>query len=108
MDTSRQLHVLLVHVWYWPHVGGGDQHVEQIGRELVRRGHRVTVWCADVPAHEERRFTRGGVEVIRIGPSRVLGGVAPVVSVRVSKDLRNISAGALARVSDLGGTLARP
>ena len=53
MGTSRPLHVLLVHVWYWPHVGGGDQHVEQIGRELVRRGHRVTVWCADVPAHEE-------------------------------------------------------
>ena len=75
------MHVLLVHVWFWPHVGGGNQHVEQIGRELVRRGHRVTVWCADVPAHEERRFTRGGVEVIRIPPSRVLGGVDPMVSV---------------------------
>mgnify|MGYP001316597519 FL=1 len=82
MDTSRPLHVLLVHVWYWPHVGGGDQHVEQIGRELVRRGHRVTVWCADVPAHEETRFTRGGVDVVRITPSRVLGGVDPLVSVR--------------------------
>lgn len=81
MDTSRPLHVLLVHVWYWPHVGGGNQHVEQIGRELVRRGHRVTVWCADVPSHEEKRFTRGGVEVFRILPSRVLGGVDPVVSV---------------------------
>ena len=81
MDASRPLHVLLVHVWYWPHVGGGNQHVEQIGRELVRRGHRVTVWCADVPAHEEKRFTRGGIEVIRIRPSRVLGGVDPVVSV---------------------------
>ena len=81
MDTSRPLHVLLVHVWPVPHVGGGNQHVEQIGRELVRRGHRVTVWCADVPAHEEKRFTRGGVEVIRIPPSRVLGGVDPMVSV---------------------------
>ena len=81
MDASRPLHVLLVHVWYWPHVGGGNQHVEQIGRELVRRGHKVTVWCADVPAHEERRFTRGGVDVIRIPPSRVLGGVDPLVSV---------------------------
>tara|TARA_B100000287_G_scaffold404679_1_gene427570 strand:+ start:4496 stop:5638 length:1143 start_codon:yes stop_codon:yes gene_type:complete len=81
MDTTRPLHVLLAHVWYWPHVGGGNQHVEQIGRELVKRGHRVTVWCADVPAHEESNFTRGGVEVIRIPPSRVLGGVDPVVSV---------------------------
>ena len=81
MDASRPLHVLLVHVWYWPHVGGGDQHVEQIGRELVRRGHKVTVWCADVPPHEEKRFNRGGVNVIRIPPSRVLGGVDPLVSV---------------------------
>tara|TARA_Y100000588_G_scaffold102900_1_gene111973 strand:- start:4389 stop:5525 length:1137 start_codon:yes stop_codon:yes gene_type:complete len=81
MDASRPLHVLLVHVWYWPHVGGGNQHVEQIGRELVRRGHKVTVWCADVPAHDERRFTRGGVDVVRIPPSRVLGGVDPLVSV---------------------------
>ena len=81
MGTSRPLHVLLVHVWYWPHVGGGDQHVEQIGRELVSRGHRVTVWCADVPTHEERRFNRGGVDVIRITPSMLLGGVDPLVSV---------------------------
>lgn len=81
MSAPRPLHILLVHVWYWPHVGGGDQHVEQIGRELVRRGHRVTVWCADVPAHEETRFSRGGVDVIRIPPSRVLGGVDPLVSV---------------------------
>lgn len=80
MDTSRPLHILLAHVWYWPHVGGGDQHVEQIGRELVRRGHKVTVWCADVPAHEEKRFNRGGVDVVRIQPSRVLGGVDPLVS----------------------------
>lgn len=82
MEAPRPLHVLLVHVWYWPHVGGGNQHVEQIGRELVRRGHKVTVWCADVPAHEEKRFERGGVEVIRIPPSRVLNGVDPVVSIR--------------------------
>lgn len=80
MVTSRPLHILLAHVWYWPHVGGGDQHVEQIGRELVRRGHKVTVWCADVPAHEEKRFNRGGVDVVRIQPSRVLGGVDPLVS----------------------------
>ena len=79
---ERPLHVLLVHVWYWPHVGGGDQHVEQIGLELVRRGHRVTVWCADVPEHDEKRFNRGGVDVIRIEPATVIRGVDPLVSVK--------------------------
>ena len=81
MGLPDSLHVLLVHVWFWPHVGGGNQHVEQIGRELVRRGHRVTVWCADVPAHEERVFSRGGMNVVRIKPKTVLAGVDPVVSI---------------------------
>ena len=81
MTEHRPLHILLVHVWYYPHVGGGNQHVEQIGMELVRRGHKVTVWCADVPEHEESRFNRGGIDVIRIKPSRVLAGVDPVVSI---------------------------
>jgi len=42
-----------------------------------------------VPAHEESRFTRGGVDVIRIPPSRVLGGVDPVVSVS-DLDISNV------------------
>ncbi len=79
-NGGAPLRVLLVHVWYWPHVGGGDQHVEMLGRELVKLGHEVTVWCADVPAHEPRRFERGGVNVVRLPPSRVLAGVDPVVS----------------------------
>lgn len=79
---ERSLNVLLVHVWYWPHVGGGNQHVEHIARQLVARGHRATVWCADLPEHTERRFTRGGVDVHRLPPRLVLGGIDPVVSVR--------------------------
>ncbi|HJL64061.1 MAG TPA: glycosyltransferase family 4 protein [Candidatus Thalassarchaeaceae archaeon] len=75
------LHILIVHVWFWPHVGGGDQHVEMLGRELVKMGHRVSVWCADVPEHEEKQFNRGGIEVIRIPASRILAGVDPVVSI---------------------------
>ncbi len=76
---GASLRVLLVHVWFWPHVGGGDQHVEMLGRELVKSGHDVTVWCADVPKHEPRTFQREGVKVIRLPPSRVLRGVDPVV-----------------------------
>jgi len=75
------MRILLVHVWYWPHVGGGDQHVEQLARELVKLGHDVSVWCADLPAHEEKEFIRGGVKVTRLIPKRVLGGIDPVVDI---------------------------
>ena len=29
-DVDAPLSVLLVHVWYWPHIGGGNQHVEHM------------------------------------------------------------------------------
>ena len=82
LEVDAPLSVLLVHVWYWPHIGGGNQHVEHIARQLVARGHKATVWCADIPEHEEKRFIRDGVEVIRLPPKRVLGGIDPVVSIK--------------------------
>ena len=81
-EVDSPLSVLLVHVWYWPHLGGGNQHVEHIARQLVARGHKATVWCADIPEHEEKRFIRDGVEVIRLSPKRILGGIDPVVSIQ--------------------------
>ena len=81
-EVDAPLSVLLVHVWYWPHIGGGNQHVEHIARQLVARGHKATVWCADIPEHEEKRFIRDGVEVIRLPPKRVLGGIDPDVSIK--------------------------
>ena len=81
-DVDTPLSVLLVHVWYWPHIGGGNQHVEHIARQLVARGHKATVWCADIPEHEEKRFIRDGVEVIRLPAKRILGGIDPVVSIK--------------------------
>jgi len=81
-EVDAPLSVLLVHVWYWPHIGGGNQHVEHIARQLVARGHKATVWCADIPEHDEKRFVRDGVDIIRLQPKRVLGGIDPVVSIK--------------------------
>ena len=81
-EVDAPLSVLLVHVWYWPHIGGGNQHVEHIARQLVTRGHKATVWCADIPEHDEKRFVRDGVDIIRLPPKRVLGGIDPVVSIK--------------------------
>ena len=80
VKADAKLNILLVHVWFWPHIGGGNQHVEHIGKELVKKGHKVTVWCADVPEHDEKEFERGGIKVIRLPPKRILGDVDPVVS----------------------------
>lgn len=80
--ANSKLNILLVHVWFWPHIGGGNQHVEHIGRELVKLGHKVTVWCADVPEHEEKEFQRGGINVVRLTPKRILGGIDPIVSTK--------------------------
>jgi len=82
MDVTGRLNILLVHVWFWPHVGGGDRHVELLGRELVAKGHKVTVWCADVPEHNEKEFSRHGISVVRIPATSVLGGVDPIVSIK--------------------------
>ncbi|MBJ23892.1 MAG: hypothetical protein CMB64_04410 [Euryarchaeota archaeon] len=80
--ADSKLNILLVHVWFWPHIGGGNQHVEYIGKELVKRGHKVTVWCADVPEHNEKKFIRRGINVVRFIPKRILGGIDPVVSTK--------------------------
>ena len=82
MEDPRPLHVLLVHIGVFPKKDGGTQHAQQIGMELARQGHRVTIWGCDHPPHDEKRFSLGGMDIIRIPPSIVLGGIDPVVSVR--------------------------
>lgn len=49
------MHVAQVTPYYHPHVGGVESHVESVVRELVDRGHRVSVLTAqlpDAPAYE--------------------------------------------------------
>lgn len=59
------MHVLMVADFYWPFLGGVEQHVRTVAHELTRRGHRVTVvttLVGDATAHERD----GDVEVVRI------------------------------------------
>ncbi|WP_402374483.1 glycosyltransferase family 4 protein [Isoptericola rhizosphaerae] len=41
------LSVALVTSSFLPRVGGVEEHVRQVARDLHRRGHRVTVWAVD-------------------------------------------------------------
>ncbi len=49
-----------------PDGGGSEVFVESVGRELVLRGHEVTLLCARHPG-AERREERGGVQLRRLG-----------------------------------------
>lgn len=54
--------------YFEPHVGGVETHVRELSRELVRRGHEVTVLTADTEGAGSRGAL-GGFEVVRV-PSR--------------------------------------
>ena len=45
------LRVALVSEYYYPDIGGMPEHVHQLGRALVGRGHRVTVITTSFPGH---------------------------------------------------------
>src|SRR5262245_51262964 len=60
----RALRILEVVVRFHPYVGGVENTVLCLGRELVRRGHEVRVVCADEPAGGPSSVE--GIEVVRL------------------------------------------
>ena len=77
---------------YPPHAGGVETHVAEISRQLVDRGHDVTVFSADAEDGLPRRETRDGVRVRRFrgfapgGAFHVAPGIAPAVR-RINVDV---------------------
>lgn len=72
---------------YAPRTGGVETHVEWIARELVDRGHEVTVVTADAGSDVPRRERRDGVAVRRcrgIAPGGAVH-VAPGVALAVAR-----------------------
>lgn len=60
------LRVALVSEYYYPDVGGMPEHVHQLGRALVRRGHLVTVITTEFPGRVDLPPDTP-YEVVRIG-----------------------------------------
>ena len=59
------MHIVMIAARYLPFMGGIETHIDEVGRRMVRRGHRVTVLTTDpkgtLPAHEDVC----GMQVIR-------------------------------------------
>lgn len=51
--------ILQVSALYFPHVGGIENHVHQLSRNLVKRGHDVTVYTSNVPKGKKYEIIDG-------------------------------------------------
>ncbi len=60
--------ILLACVDFPPAIGGVAAHVYELGRELVRQGHRVQVASFRIPKSTPPRETVAGMEVYRVSP----------------------------------------
>lgn len=72
-DASGR-HVLLLN-WRCtrnPEGGGSEVYVERIARELVARGHRATILCAQFPGAPTEERTADGVVIVRRGTRRLV------------------------------------
>jgi glycosyltransferase involved in cell wall biosynthesis len=82
--------IVQVSPWFYPHLGGVESHVETLSRELVARGHQVTVVTArDTPSAPEQEAI-DGVEVIRVKP-RMIAMRTPIAP-RIRSVLRGLPA----------------
>jgi glycosyltransferase involved in cell wall biosynthesis len=84
------MRIVQVSPWFYPHLGGVESHVRSLSRELVRRGHEVTVVSTrhrrDVPSDE----TIDGIRIRRVAPRAVL--LRTPVAPRMRAVLRSLSA----------------
>lgn len=64
--------ILLVNSTAYPHIGGVENSLRFISRELTRAGHEVKVFCFQHSSDEALRMSHEGVEIIRypINPDR--------------------------------------
>ena len=57
--------ILMVHSFFYPHVGGSETYVLELSKRLVQRGHQVLVVTSKLPGTQDREIVEG-IEVIRV------------------------------------------
>jgi glycosyltransferase involved in cell wall biosynthesis len=72
------MNILVGHAGFYPHSGGGDKYVENIGRILADRGHKVTIFCVNIPKYKYSYIYKG-MHVKRFDPI-IASEVEPLVN----------------------------
>jgi glycosyltransferase involved in cell wall biosynthesis len=70
----------MVSTFYPPHIGGIEYHVENLSRELVKRGHQITVLTSALSNLPSNALSPEGIEVIRVKAYFPIGRIYPPVS----------------------------
>ncbi len=60
------MNILFFSRLFYPHVGGVEKHVMEIGQILIKKGHKVTVVTEQNPFGTKLRETINGIEVFRM------------------------------------------
>jgi glycosyltransferase involved in cell wall biosynthesis len=74
------MNILMVSTFYPPHIGGIEYHVENLSRELAKRGHEVTVLTSALSKLPSFTRSSEGIEVIRVKTYFPLRRIYPPVS----------------------------
>jgi glycosyltransferase involved in cell wall biosynthesis len=75
-EKVRKLSFLFLPEYFYPYVGGGENWFLQIGRQLVKRGHRVVVYALAMPGVLKEE-TLDGLLIRRFGYPFVISGWQP-------------------------------
>lgn len=66
MMTEPKLKILICLLYYLPHRTGMQLYIQRIAEEMVKRGHQVTVLCAQHKSELDYDETINGVRIVRL------------------------------------------
>lgn len=58
------MNILFLTRLYYPHIGGVERHVEEVGKRLVKKGYKVTI-VTELLGETKREETIDGIKIIR-------------------------------------------
>lgn len=80
------MRILLANTTAYPVIGGVENSLRFIGRELLRAGHQVRICCLYLTADEPLRMGYEGLEVLR-SPYRLQGAASCIPNLSAGEDL---------------------
>ena len=69
------MRVVFLTRFFWPHVGGVERHIEAVGRELLKQGHKITIITLKHESKLPDSQTYRGFKIVRLPYSNSKWGI---------------------------------